>query len=233
MRPNFSFPRKAAIRSTARCINPKILISPKIRAVSQPWNRKLPKLDDDLHLERSERHDLCPQRYVILCFYVKGADVFRTIRPVIPKRVRSRHASQRTHTRKSDANGLSAIYINAARNSTIKMQRGRHQAVQNIKNCKRYSRWGFMRRRNDIDHDYGGKSILASNPCGHQLPWVQQKDWGWDRKTELYQSQMEPCHYKFIYCLTIVEASGFKGRAFRDKIFQSLLTAPTEREWVK
>jgi len=145
-------------RSTARCINPKILIWSKFRADSQPWNRKFD--DGDLHLELP-----CVTIYahngMSIMFLCEVADVFRTIRLVIPKRVRSRHASQRTHTKRSVANGLSAIYINAARNSTTKIKRGRRQAVRSIRNCKKYSPWSLMRRRNDFDYDYGGKSIFC------------------------------------------------------------------------
>jgi hypothetical protein len=61
------------------------------------------------------------------------------------------------HTRKNDVNGLSAIYINAVRNFITKIQRGRHQVVQTIKSCKKFSPLRLKRRRNGFE-DYSWRT---------------------------------------------------------------------------
>ena len=75
---------------------------------------------------------------------------------------RTRHATQKhvlfkcvypvTHTGKNDVNGPSVIYISVARSSTIRIKRARHQAVQSTKDCRRYCRWKWRKRKRGIEY---------------------------------------------------------------------------------
>jgi hypothetical protein len=64
----------------------------------------------------------------------------RTTRHVIPKHVQYRHASRATLLKKNDANGLSAIYINAVKNSITRTLTARVRVVRNTRSSRRYCR---------------------------------------------------------------------------------------------